>query len=161
MRVVKHNASDKQYASGMSAPCSMMACFSMLFYIVSYRLTYRHLVVTCMGNSLARQITGTSQGKDVVKSAANTAAKSAAKNAVNNAVENEVKNPTAEKQLFGIYHGCFHFGLGTLLATHFLDPFPRRSGNVSGSLSVQCNPWSNVKRLSVLKHSVHPILVPF
>ena len=30
--------------------------------------------------------------------------------------KNDVKNSTAEKQLFGIYHDCFHFGLGTLLA---------------------------------------------
>ena len=38
--------------------------------------------------------------------------------------KNAVKNSTAEKQLFGAYHDCFHFGLGPLLATRFLDPFP-------------------------------------
>ena len=86
------------------------------------------------------------------------AAKNAAKNAARNAVKNAAKNSTAEKQLFGIYHDCFHIGLGTFLATRFLDPFPWRSGSVSGSLSVQCNPWSNVKQLSVLKDFIHPIL---
>ena len=75
------------------------------------------------------------QQKSVAKSAAISAAKNAAKNAVNNF--------TVEKQLFGIYHDCFHFGPGTLLATRFLDPFPRRSGSVAGSPSAQCNPFSN------------------
>ena len=93
------------------------------------------------GNSLARQFTGTSLTKDV--------AKSAAKNA---------KHSTAEKQLFGIYHNCFHFGLGTLLATRFLDPFPLRSGSVTGSLSAQRNPLSNVMRLNMLNDFIHPIL---
>ena len=88
------------------------------------------------GNSLARQFTGTSLAKDVAKSAAKNAAKSAAKSAVKNAAKNAVKNSTAEKQLFGIYHDCFHFSLGALLATRFLDPFPRRSGSVAGSLSL-------------------------
>ena len=57
-----------------------------------------------------------------------------------NAAKNAVKNSTAEKQLFGNFHDCFHFGLGTLLATRFLDPFPRRFGSVAGSLSLsQCS----------------------
>ena len=30
MRVVKHNGCDKQCVSGISAPSSMMACFSVL-----------------------------------------------------------------------------------------------------------------------------------
>ena len=86
------------------------------------------------------------------------AAKSAVKSAAKNAAKNAVKNSTAEKQLFGIFHDCFHFGLGTLLATRFLDPFPRRSGNVAGSPSAQCNPLSNVMRLNVLKDFMHSIL---
>ena len=61
--------------------------------------------------------------------------KSAAKKAMKDAVKNAAKNSTAEKQLFGIYHDCFHFGLGTLLATRFLDPFHRRSA-VSEVLSL-------------------------
>ena len=101
------------------------------------------------GNSLARQFAGTGLAKDVAKSAAKSAAK--------NAVKNAVKNSTSEKQLFGIYH-CFHFGPGTLLATRFLDPFPRRSGSVAGSPSAQCNPLSNVMRLNVLKDFIHSIL---
>ena len=86
------------------------------------------------------------------------AAKGAAKNAAKQLSENAVKNSTAEKQLFGIYHDCFHFGLGTLLATRFLDPFPRRSGGVAGCLSVQRKPLSNVMRLNMQKDFVHPIL---
>ena len=91
------------------------------------------------------------------KSAAKSAPKSAAKSAEENAAKNAVKNSTAEKQLFGICHDCFHFGPGTLLATRFLDPFPRRSGNVAGSPSAQRNPLSNVMRLNVLKDSMHSI----
>ena len=72
------------------------------------------------GDSLTRQFTGTSQAKDVAKSAA----KKTAKNAVKNEAKNAVKNATTEKQLSGIYHNCLHFGLGTLLAARFLDPFP-------------------------------------
>ena len=106
----------------------------------------------------ARLFAGTSLVKDVAKSAAKNAAKSAAKSAAKNAAKNAVKNSTAEKQLFGIYHDCFHFSLGALLATRFLDPFPRRSGSVAGSLSAQCNPLSNVMRLNVLKDCIHPIL---
>ena len=49
--------------------------------------------------------------------------KSAAKSAAKNTVKDATKNSTAEKQLFVIYHDCFHFGPGTLLATGFLDPF--------------------------------------
>ena len=86
------------------------------------------------GNSFARQFTGTSLAKDLAKSAAKSSAKSAAKSAAKNAAKNAVKHSTAEKQLFGTYHDCFHFGLGALLATRFLDPFPRRSGSVAGSL---------------------------
>ena len=97
-----------------------------------------------------RKMWRTVQRKSVAKSAAKSAAKNAAKNAV--------KNSTAEKQLFGIYHDCFHFGPGTLLATRFLDPFPRRSGSVAGSPSAQCNPLSNVMRLNVLKDFIHSIL---
>ena len=110
------------------------------------------------GNSLARQFAGTGLAKDVAKSAAKSAVKSAAKTAAKNAVKNAVKNSTAEKQLFGIYHDCFHFGPGTLLATRFLDPFPRRSGSIAGSPSAQCNPLSNVMRLNVLKDFIHSIL---
>ena len=98
-----------------------------------------------------------SQAKDVAKSAAKNAAKSVAKNAVKKAVKNSA-NSTAEIQLLGIYHDCFHLGLGTLLAARCLDPFLRRSGSVSSSLSPQCNLWSNVKRLSALKDLIHPIL---
>ena len=110
------------------------------------------------GNSLARQFAGTGLAKDVAKSAAKSTAKSAAKSAAKDAAKNAVKNATAEKQLFGIYHDCFHFGPGTLLATRFLDPFPRRSGSVTGSPSAECNPLSNVMRLNVLKDFVHSIL---
>ena len=88
------------------------------------------------GNSLARLFTGTSLAKDVAKSAAKSAAKRAAKSAAKNAAKNAVKNSTAEKQLFGIYHDCFHFSIGALLATSFLEPFPRRSGSVESSLSL-------------------------
>ena len=84
--------------------------------------------------------------------------KSAAKSAAKNAAKNAVKKSTAEKQLFGIFHDCFHFGLGTLLAIRFLDPFPRRSGNVAGSPSAQCNPLSNIMRLNVLKDFMHSVL---
>ena len=72
-----------------------------------------------------------------------------------NAAKNAVKNSTAEKQLFGIYHDCFHFVPGTLLATRFLDPVPQRSGSVVGSPSAQCNPLSNVMRLNVLQDFIH------
>ena len=51
------------------------------------------------------------------------------------AVKNAVKH-SEKKQMFGISNACFHFGLGALLATRFLDPFPQRSGSVSGSLSL-------------------------
>ena len=85
------------------------------------------------GNSLARQFAGTGMAKDAAKSAAKKCGeKCSEKNAAKNAAKNAVKNSTAEKQLFGICHDCFHFGPGTLLATRFLDPFPRRSGNVAG-----------------------------
>ena len=84
--------------------------------------------------------------------------KSVAKSAVKSATKNAAKNLTAEKQLFGIYNDCFHFGPGTLLATRFLDPFPRRSGSVAGSPSAQCNPLSNVMRLNVLKDFIHSTL---
>ena len=82
----------------------------------------------------------------------------AAKNAVKKTAKNTVQNSTAEKQLFGIDHDCFHFGLRTLLATRFFDLFPRRSGSVAGSLSMQCNPLSNVMQLNMLKDFIHPIL---
>ena len=87
------------------------------------------------GNSFARQFTGTSLAKDVAKSAAKSSAKSAEKSAAKKAAKNALRNSTAEKQLFGTYHDCFHFGLGALLETRFLDPFPRRSGSVAGFLS--------------------------
>ena len=45
------------------------------------------------------------------------------KSAAKSEAKNAGKNATAEKQLFGIYHGSFHFGLGTLFAIRFLDPF--------------------------------------
>ena len=80
------------------------------------------------------------------------------KGAAKSAAKNAVKHSTAEKQLFGIYHDCFHFGPGTLLATRFLDPFPRTSGSVAGSSSAQCNPLSNVMRLNVLKDFIHSLL---
>ena len=75
-----------------------------------------------------------------------------------NAAKNTVKNSTAEKRLFAIYHDCFHFGPGTMLATRFLDPFPWRSGSVAGSPSAQCNPLSNIMRLNVLKDFIHSII---
>ena len=65
------------------------------------------------GNSFARQFAGTSVAKHVAKNAAKNAAKSAAKSAAKNAAKNAVKHFTTEKQLFGTYHDCFHFGLGT------------------------------------------------
>ena len=76
------------------------------------------------GNSLARQFAGTGLAKGVAKNASKKCSESAAKSAAKNAAKNAVKNFTAEKQLFRIYHDCFHFGPGTLLATRFLDPFP-------------------------------------
>ena len=71
--------------------------------------------------------------------------------------EKRGENSTTETQLFGISHHCFHIGLGALLATRFLVPFPRRSGSVAGALSVQCNPLLNVMRLNVLKDFIHPV----
>ena len=47
MRVVKHNGCDKRCVSGMSAPSSMMACFSVLF-ILCHLIWHRHFVVTWM-----------------------------------------------------------------------------------------------------------------
>ena len=111
------------------------------------------------GNSLARQFAGTGLAKDVAKSAAKKCGeKCGEKTRRKNAAKNAVKNSTAEKQLFGIYHDCFHFGPGTLLATRFLDPFPRRSGSVAGSPSAQSNPLSSVMQLNVLKDFIHSIL---
>ena len=74
-----------------------------------------------------------------------SAAKSAAKSAPKNAAKNAVKNSTAEKQLFGICHDCFHFGPGTLLATRFLDPISpeiwqcRRLSLSTAQPIVECN----------------------
>ena len=110
------------------------------------------------GNSLARQFTETSLAKDVAKSAAKKRGEKCGEKCGEKRSEKCCENSTAEKQLFGIYHDCFHFGLGTLLATRFLDPFPRRSGSVTGSPSAQCNPLSNVMRLNVLKDFIHSIL---
>ena len=110
------------------------------------------------GNSLARQFTGTGLAKDVAKNAAKKRGEKCGEKCGEKRSEKRGENSTAEKQLFGIFHDCFHFGLGTLLATRFLNPFPRRSGSVACSLSVQCNPLSNIMRLNVLKDFIHPIL---
>ena len=44
-RVVKHNGCDKQCVSGMSAPSSMMACFSVLS-ILCHLSGHRRFLVT-------------------------------------------------------------------------------------------------------------------
>ena len=94
--------------------------------------------------------TGMSLAKDVAKSAAKSTAKSAAKNAAKKRGEKS----TTENSCLGFVTDCFHFGLGILLATRFLDPFPWRSGSVAGSLSVQ-TPLSNINAAECAK-GLHP-----
>ena len=143
MRVVKHNGRDKQCVSGMSAPFSMIACFSVLS-ILCHLIWHKRFVVTWMEIPWHNNLQGRAWRKMWRKVRRKVQQNSAAKSAAKNVAKNAVKTSTAEKQLFRIYHDCFHFGPGTLLATRFLDPFPRRSGSVAGSPSAQCNPLLKV-----------------
>ena len=136
-------------------PSSMMACFSVLS-MLCHLTWHRRFVVTWMEIPWHDNLQGRAWRKMWRKAQRERAAKGAAKSAAKNAAKNAMKNSTAEKQLFGICHDCFHFGPGTLLATRFLDPFPRRSGSVAGSPSAQCDPLSNVMRLNVSK-GFHPL----
>ena len=108
------------------------------------------------GNSLTRQCTGTSLAKDVAKSAAKKRGEKCGEKHREKNSEKFHRKKTAVWDLSRL----FSFRLGTLLATRFLDQFPRRSGSVAGylSLSAQCNPLSNLMQLNELKDFIHPIL---
>ena len=110
------------------------------------------------GNSLARQFAGTGLAKDVAKSAAKKCGEKCGEKFGDKFSEKRGEEFYRRKTAVWDFHDCFHFGPGTLLATRFLDPFPRRSGSVARSPSAQCNPLSNVMRLNMLKDFIHSIL---
>ena len=144
--------------SGMSAP-SMMACFSVLL-ILCHLIWHRHFVVTWMEIPLHDNLQGRAWRKTWRK------VQRKARRKVRRKVRRKTQWKTRWKILpqrngyLGLITTVFISVQGALLATRFLDPFPRRSGSVAGSLSLsaQRNPLSNVMRLNVLKDCIHPIL---
>ena len=105
-----------------------------------------------------RQFAGTGMAKDVAKSAAKKCGEKCSEKCGEKRSEKRGEKFYRSKTAVWDLSRLFSFRPRDLIGNPLSRPLSRRSGNVAGSPSAQCNPLLNIMRLNVLKDFMRSIL---